>query len=131
LSGIKKLAGQTLWYGLSSIAARLINYLLTPYLTYKLSIEIYAYLHEFCLCFQNQESAISHTPTDGYLDNSWMDGSYFGTTLEWDPAEEEHCLLPDHVIFFSLSQIIKDITTMHQDKEKNKIRWLNKQNQGS
>jgi O-antigen/teichoic acid export membrane protein len=41
LSGIKKLAGQTLWYGLSSIAARLINYLLTPYLTYKLSIEIY------------------------------------------------------------------------------------------
>ena len=41
MSGIKKLAGQTLWYGLSSIAARLINYLLTPYLTYKLSIEIY------------------------------------------------------------------------------------------
>jgi O-antigen/teichoic acid export membrane protein len=41
LSGIKKLAKQTLWYGLSSIAARLINYLLTPYLTYKLSIEIY------------------------------------------------------------------------------------------
>jgi O-antigen/teichoic acid export membrane protein len=33
LSGIKKLAGQTLWYGLSSIAARLLNYLLTPYLT--------------------------------------------------------------------------------------------------
>jgi len=35
LSGIKKLAGQTLWYGLSSIAARFINYLLTPYLTFK------------------------------------------------------------------------------------------------
>jgi O-antigen/teichoic acid export membrane protein len=35
LSGIKKLAGQTLWYGVSSIAARFINYLLTPYLTYK------------------------------------------------------------------------------------------------
>ena len=35
MSGIKKLAGQTLWYGLSSIAARFINYLLTPYLTYK------------------------------------------------------------------------------------------------
>jgi O-antigen/teichoic acid export membrane protein len=33
--GIKKLAGQTLWYGVSSIAARFINYLLTPYLTYK------------------------------------------------------------------------------------------------
>jgi O-antigen/teichoic acid export membrane protein len=37
LSGIKKLAGQTLWYGASSIAARFINYLLTPYLTYALS----------------------------------------------------------------------------------------------
>jgi O-antigen/teichoic acid export membrane protein len=35
LSGIKKLAGQTMWYGVSSIAARFINYLLTPYLTYQ------------------------------------------------------------------------------------------------
>jgi len=34
LSNIKNLAGQTMWYGVSSIAARLINYLLTPYLTY-------------------------------------------------------------------------------------------------
>jgi O-antigen/teichoic acid export membrane protein len=37
LSGIKKLAGQTLWYGVSSIAARFLNYLLTPYLTYALT----------------------------------------------------------------------------------------------
>jgi O-antigen/teichoic acid export membrane protein len=37
LSGIKKLAGQTVWYGASSIAARFLNYLLTPYLTAKLS----------------------------------------------------------------------------------------------
>lgn len=36
MGGIKKLAGQTLWYGASSIAARFINYLLTPYLTYTL-----------------------------------------------------------------------------------------------
>ena len=35
MSGIKQLAGQTIWYGVSSIAARFINYLLTPYLTYK------------------------------------------------------------------------------------------------
>jgi O-antigen/teichoic acid export membrane protein len=34
LSSIKQLAGQTFWYGISSIAARFINYLLTPYLTY-------------------------------------------------------------------------------------------------
>lgn len=33
MSGIKSLAGQTVWYGISSIAARFINYLLTPYLT--------------------------------------------------------------------------------------------------
>jgi O-antigen/teichoic acid export membrane protein len=37
LSGIKKLAGQTIWYGASSIAARFINYLLTPLLTYNLA----------------------------------------------------------------------------------------------
>jgi O-antigen/teichoic acid export membrane protein len=34
LSNIKNLAKQTFWYGASSIAARLINYLLTPFLTY-------------------------------------------------------------------------------------------------
>jgi O-antigen/teichoic acid export membrane protein len=39
LSNIKKLAGQTMWYGLSSIAARLINVLLTPYLTYSDNIK--------------------------------------------------------------------------------------------
>ncbi len=37
MSGIKNLAGQTIWYGVSSIAARFINYLLTPYLTLQLS----------------------------------------------------------------------------------------------
>jgi O-antigen/teichoic acid export membrane protein len=34
LSGIKQLASQTLWYGLSNIAGRFINYLLNPILTY-------------------------------------------------------------------------------------------------
>lgn len=37
MSSIKKLAGQTVWYGVSSIAARFLFYLLTPYLTFKLS----------------------------------------------------------------------------------------------
>ena len=37
MSSIKKLVSQTAWYGLSSIAARFISYLLTPYLTWKLS----------------------------------------------------------------------------------------------
>lgn len=34
---LRKLAGQTAWYGMSNIAARLLTYLLTPYLTYTLS----------------------------------------------------------------------------------------------
>jgi len=41
LSSIKKLASQTMWYGLSSIAARFISYLLTPYLTYKFTEAAY------------------------------------------------------------------------------------------
>lgn len=38
---IKKLAGQTVWYGGSSIAARFLNYLLTPYLTGVLTVSGY------------------------------------------------------------------------------------------
>jgi O-antigen/teichoic acid export membrane protein len=41
LSSIKKLAGQTVWYGGSSIFARFLYYLLTPYLTYQLTKEKY------------------------------------------------------------------------------------------
>ena len=41
MSGIKQLAGQTIWYGASSIAARFLNYLLTPYLTAQLSVVYY------------------------------------------------------------------------------------------
>lgn len=41
MSSIKKLAGQTMWYGVSSIAARFINYLLTPYLTAVLTKQDY------------------------------------------------------------------------------------------
>ena len=37
MSGIKKLAGETLWYGGSTIVARLLNYLLTPFLTYNMT----------------------------------------------------------------------------------------------
>ena len=41
MSSIKKLASQTIWYGLSSIAARYISYLLVPYLTYKFTESAY------------------------------------------------------------------------------------------
>ena len=39
MSNIKKLAGQTMWYGVSSMGARFINYLLTPFLTYNLALK--------------------------------------------------------------------------------------------
>ena len=48
MSGIKKLAGQTLWYGGSTIFSRLLNYLLTPYLTYELTRAQYG---EFSLVY--------------------------------------------------------------------------------
>ncbi|MCC6289616.1 MAG: polysaccharide biosynthesis protein [Chitinophagaceae bacterium] len=41
MAGIKQLAGQTIWYGGSTIVARLLSYLLTPYLTLKLSGDDY------------------------------------------------------------------------------------------
>ncbi len=34
MSEVKKLAGQTMWYGMSSVAAKMLNYLMTPLLTY-------------------------------------------------------------------------------------------------
>ncbi|MEO5593329.1 MAG: oligosaccharide flippase family protein [Chitinophagaceae bacterium] len=37
MSGIKNLAGQTLWYGVSTIFSRFLNYLMLPYLTLKLT----------------------------------------------------------------------------------------------
>ena len=40
MSAIKKLAGQTFWYGLSSILPRFIGYLLTPLLTYSHSVKV-------------------------------------------------------------------------------------------
>lgn len=43
MGSVKQLAGQTMWYGLSSIAARFINYLLTPYLTYSAAVHVSDY----------------------------------------------------------------------------------------
>ncbi len=41
MSGIKKLAGQTLWYGGSTIVSRLLNYLMVPYLTRMLAADLF------------------------------------------------------------------------------------------
>lgn len=41
MASLKKLAGQTVWYGVSSIFARFLNYLLTPYLTHYLTTAVY------------------------------------------------------------------------------------------
>lgn len=39
MAAIKQLAGQTLWYGVSNIGAKFLNYLLTPLITYLLKDE--------------------------------------------------------------------------------------------
>lgn len=44
MASLKKLAGQTAWYGVSSIFARFLNYLLTPYLTGVFTTEMYGEL---------------------------------------------------------------------------------------
>ncbi len=41
MASLKKLAKQTMWYGVSSIVARFLNYLLTPFLTYYLTAADY------------------------------------------------------------------------------------------
>lgn len=41
MASLKKLAGQTMWYGVSSIFSRFLNYLLTPYLTHYLDPALY------------------------------------------------------------------------------------------
>ncbi|MDI9336907.1 MAG: oligosaccharide flippase family protein [Alphaproteobacteria bacterium] len=38
---IKKLISETFWYGFSTIFARLLNYILTPYITYKIATNAY------------------------------------------------------------------------------------------
>jgi O-antigen/teichoic acid export membrane protein len=43
LSGIKKLAGQTMWYGVSSIVVRSIGFLLAPLLTYSKHVSMEDY----------------------------------------------------------------------------------------
>ncbi len=44
MASLKKLAGQTMWYGVSNIAARMLTYLLTPYLAYTLTGETGRYI---------------------------------------------------------------------------------------
>ncbi|OSZ82507.1 hypothetical protein CAP35_04345 [Chitinophagaceae bacterium IBVUCB1] len=39
MASLQKLAGQTMWYGVSTIAARMLTFLLTPYLAYTLTGE--------------------------------------------------------------------------------------------
>lgn len=41
MGSVKQLAGQTIWYGLSSIVARFLNYLMTPYLTGVFTLALY------------------------------------------------------------------------------------------
>lgn len=70
LSGIKKLAGQTVWYGVSSIAARFINYLLTPYLI----------LHLGKVLYGEQSVVYSYIPLMNVLFTYGMETAFFRYT---------------------------------------------------
>jgi O-antigen/teichoic acid export membrane protein len=73
LSHVKKLAGQTAVYGLSSIIGRLLNYLLTPLLVrvfspgeYGINTEFYAYVSFFIILFTyGMETAYFRFVTSG------------------------------------------------------------------
>jgi O-antigen/teichoic acid export membrane protein len=73
LSQIKKLAGQTAIYGLSSIVGRLLNYLLVPIYTrvfdpnaYGVVSEFYAYVTFLIVAYTyGMETAFFHFSTEG------------------------------------------------------------------
>ncbi|NDA61814.1 MAG: polysaccharide biosynthesis protein [Chitinophagia bacterium] len=80
MSGIKKLAQQTIWYGLSSMAARLINYLLTPYLTYKFTTAQYG---EMSIIY-------SFIPFMNVLFSYGMETAYFRFSQSEDSRSVQH-----------------------------------------
>lgn len=68
---LKKLAGQTIWYGMSNIAARLLTYMLTPYLAYTLTS------YEGQVVFGQQSYIYSLFPIMNVLYTYGMETSYF------------------------------------------------------
>ncbi|MBS1566113.1 MAG: oligosaccharide flippase family protein, partial [Bacteroidetes bacterium] len=69
MSSIKKLAGQTVWYGASSILARFLSYLLTPYLT--------AVLRDSPAAYGEMSLVYAITPFLFVLFTYGMDTAYF------------------------------------------------------
>lgn len=68
---LKKLAGETVWYGVSNIAARLLTYILTPYFTYTLTS------YEGQIVFGKQAYLYSLFPILTALYTYGMETSYF------------------------------------------------------
>lgn len=71
MGSLKQLASQTLWYGVSNIAGRLLTYLLTPYLTYILVSE------EGKVVFGQQGYLYSIIPLMNTLYTYGMETSFF------------------------------------------------------
>lgn len=89
MSGIKKLAGQTMWYGVSSIAARFIGYLLTPLLTYS--------NHVKTADFGRQSLLYSAIPVLSVLFTYGFETAYFRFS-----SKEENKVSIYHTAFLSL-----------------------------
>jgi len=87
---LKKLAGQTAVYGLSSIVGRMLNYLLVPLYTrifspaeYGVVSEMYAYVTFFMVIYTyGMETAYFHFTQKNKLDsNSWTNDQVYGNGL--------------------------------------------------
>jgi O-antigen/teichoic acid export membrane protein len=89
LSGIKKLAGQTMWYGASSIAVKSIGYLLSPLLTYS--------AHVSMADFGRQALLYSTIPVASIIFTYGFETAYFRFS-----SKEEHKSTIYSTAFFSI-----------------------------
>ncbi|UXP33180.1 polysaccharide biosynthesis C-terminal domain-containing protein [Reichenbachiella agarivorans] len=84
MAGLRGLAGDTMWYGLSSIVGRLINYLLVPLYTavfalgeYGIVTELYAYIGFFYVIYTyGMETAYFRFATKGEDEKSIFNTSF-------------------------------------------------------
>jgi magnesium-transporting ATPase (P-type) len=89
MSEIKKLAGQTMWYGVSAIAVKSIGYLLSPLLTYS--------AHVSMADFGRQSIVVFNHSCSEYYFYLWFETAYFRFS-----SKEEHKSTIYSTAFFSI-----------------------------
>jgi len=88
----------------------------------KLAVFIYEYLHENSSKFQSSKASAENEK----LDNLWMDGTFFPSEKEIDPLSSTDRRKKD-MLFFSLQDIVSDLLSWLDDREKNKMKTLSRQ----